>query len=282
MFSRIRDAQFLNGFVAIRTEFVLSVFAVFCTVLVSGCGPAYPNCETDAHCKAHGEFCVDSKCAQCRVDSNCPGAGTDQCVACVSGACGRKPDCCTSKLDCGSGKQCLNNRCATECTADSECPSGQKCTAGSCVRSSEGNVQDGASCSSDRDCGGGKCVKGKCSGTGSGASDCDKLGVAYFDFNEYTLSSTAQNTVSAAAKCLKERNISTVTIEGHCDERGTDAYNMELGNRRAKAVREYLKTVNPKVTAKTISYGKTKPVCSEDSESCWGQNRRAEFRPKGK
>ena len=246
-------------------------------VLVSGCGPAYPNCETDTHCKAKGEYCVDSKCAQCRLDSHCPGAGTDICVSCVAGACGRKADCCTNKLDCGSGKQCLNNKCAAECSADVQCPAGHKCMAGSCILPD--TSVDGASCLSDKDCKGGTCVKGKCSSGGAGQVDCSKLDPALFDFNEYTLSSNAQNIVSASAKCLKERNISTVTIEGHCD---TDAYNMELGNRRAKAVREYLKTVAPKVTAKTISYGKTKPVCNEDNESCWGQNRRAEFRAKGK
>ena len=249
-------------------------------VLVSGCGPAYPNCETDTHCKAKGEYCVDSKCAQCRLDSHCPGAGTDICVSCVAGACGRKADCCTNKLDCGSGKQCLNNKCAAECSADVQCPAGHKCMAGSCILPD--TSVDGASCLSDKDCKGGTCVKGKCSSGGAGQVDCSKLDPALFDFNEYTLSSNAQNIVSASAKCLKERNISTVTIEGHCDERGTDAYNMELGNRRATAVREYLKTVAPKVTAKTISYGKTKPVCNEDNESCWGQNRRAEFRAKGK
>ena len=248
--------------------------------LASGCGPAYPNCETDTHCKAKGEYCVDTKCAQCRLDSHCPGAGTDICVSCVGGACGRKPDCCTSKLDCGSGKQCLNNKCAAECTGDVQCPAGHKCMAGSCILPD--SSVDGASCTSDRDCKGGTCVKGKCSSSGAGQVDCSKLDPALFDFNEYTLSASAQNIVSASAKCLKERNVSTVTIEGHCDERGTDAYNMELGNRRAKAVREYLKTVAPKVTAKTISYGKTKPVCNEDNEGCWGQNRRAEFRAKGK
>ena len=269
----------VQAFRSIRAiAFTLGVLGV----LASGCGPAYPNCETDSHCKAKGEYCVDSKCAQCRLDSHCPGAGTDLCVSCVAGACGRKPDCCTSKLDCGSGKQCQNNKCAAECTGDMQCPAGQKCLAGSCVMP-EG-AADGAGCALDKDCKSGKCVKGKCapSATGEGGVDCSQLDPAYFDFNEYTLSSTAQNSVSASAKCLKERNISTVTIEGHCDERGTDAYNMELGNRRAKAVREYLKTLAPKVNAKTISYGKTKPVCNEDTESCWAKNRRAELRAKGK
>lgn len=259
---------------------VFSLVAVFVLGLAtSACGPAYPNCETDNHCKAKGEYCVDSKCAQCRIDTHCPGAATDTCVACVGGACGRKPDCCTSKLDCGAGKQCLNNRCEAECTGDASCPTGYKCTAGSCVRSLEA-TSVGASCSSDSQCGGGKCVGGKC--TAAGGVDCDKLDPAYFEFNEYTLTSSTQDALSSAAKCFKERNITSMTIEGHCDERGTDAYNMELGNRRAKAVKEYLKTVAPKLSAKTISYGKTKPTCNEDSESCWGKNRRAEFRVKSK
>jgi peptidoglycan-associated lipoprotein len=244
-------------------------------VVLTGCGPTYPNCSSDDHCKAKGEFCVDSKCAQCRVDANCPGAGTDQCVACVKGACGRKPDCCSTKLDCGNGKKCEGGKCMAECAADADCPNGGKCTNGGCVAA--GGVTEGAGCKTDGDCGKGlKCQGGKCMDEKGECSLAD----VHFDFNEAALTSQAQDTLSADAKCMKEKKIASLLIEGHTDEKGTDAYNMELGNRRAKAVREYLQHLFPKLKAKTVSYGKTKPVCSEESESCQGQNRRAEFKAK--
>jgi peptidoglycan-associated lipoprotein len=67
-----------------------------------------------------------------------------------------------------------------------------------------------------------------------------------------------------------------VTIEGHCDERGTRAYNLALGARRAETVKQYLEE-NGVAGARvgTISYGKERPVCAESTEECWARNRRA-------
>jgi peptidoglycan-associated lipoprotein len=244
--------------------------------LLTGCGPSYPNCANDDTCKSKGEFCLDGKCAQCRVDANCPGAGSDVCATCEKGSCGRKADCCTTKLDCGSGKKCDANKCVAECAADTDCSGGAKCQAGACVGGDSGNTAGGG-CKGDADCGKGlKCTDGKCLDANG---ECSLVGVR-FDFNEANLSSSAQDTLSANIKCMKEKKIGTTIVEGHCDERGTDAFNMELGNRRAKAVKEYVTHLNPKLKAKTVSYGKTKPVCSEDSESCHTQNRRVEFQAK--
>jgi peptidoglycan-associated lipoprotein len=69
-----------------------------------------------------------------------------------------------------------------------------------------------------------------------------------------------------------------VLIEGHCDERGTNAYNLALGERRAKATHDYL--VKRGVAAAritTVSYGEERPVCSQHNEACWSRNRRAHF-----
>ena len=65
-------------------------------------------------------------------------------------------------------------------------------------------------------------------------------------------------------------------IEGHCDERGSDEYNLALGDKRAQAVEEFFQTMGiPQAQLTVISYGKEKPVCSEQSEDCWQKNRRA-------
>lgn len=244
--------------------------------LASGCGPSYPNCGGDEECKAKGEFCLNNKCAQCRTDNHCPGADTDKCVTCQAGACGRKADCCSSNLDCGAGKKCdtAGNKCVAQCAADTDCPAGQKCSGGAC-QAPVVSGGDGSGCKSDGECGNGlKCKDGKCL---DAAGQCGFAPI-YFTFNEYALTDAAQNGLSANLKCVKEKPVTSITVEGHCDERGTDAYNMELGTKRAKVVKDFLQSSLPKVKVKTMSYGKTKPVCSEDGEDCWGKNRRAEFK----
>jgi peptidoglycan-associated lipoprotein len=67
-----------------------------------------------------------------------------------------------------------------------------------------------------------------------------------------------------------------ILIEGHCDERGTSAYNLALGDRRANAAKEYLVSLGIDASrVRTISYGKERPFCTESTESCWQENRRA-------
>jgi peptidoglycan-associated lipoprotein len=260
-----------------RLSGALWAVAALLLALATGCGPSYPNCNNDEHCKSKGEFCLDNKCAQCRTDSHCPGADTDKCVTCQAGGCGRKADCCSSNLDCGAGKKCdtAGNKCVAQCAADTDCPAGQKCAAGAC-KAPEGNLSgDASGCKADGDCGAGlKCKDGRCL---DAAGQCGFAPI-YFSFNEYSLTDSAQNGLSANLKCFKEKPVTTITVEGHCDERGTDAYNMELGTKRAKVVKDFLQSSLPKVKVKTMSYGKTKPLCSEDGEDCWGKNRRAEFK----
>ncbi len=255
---------------------VAAVAVVAVSALMAGCsGPTYPNCANDDQCKSKGEYCVNTKCAQCRIDSQCPGAESDKCISCQTGACGRKPDCCSSNLDCGAGKKCdvAGNKCVPQCAADTDCAPGQKCAAGACSTPAVTASTDG--CKGDGDCGAGlKCKDGSCLDEKGNCA----LATINFSFNEYNLTETAQNGLSANLKCLKDKPVAGVTVEGHCDERGTDAYNMELGTKRAKAVKDFLQAALPKVKVKTMSYGKTKPVCSTDDEGCWGKNRRAEFR----
>lgn len=91
------------------------------------------------------------------------------------------------------------------------------------------------------------------------------------DFSDETLAVLKAN----AAK-LKEKAGTAILIEGHADDRGTIAYNLALGQERARAVEEYYVSLGiPLSRMSTISYGELKPVCSEQDEACWGQNRRA-------
>jgi peptidoglycan-associated lipoprotein len=98
----------------------------------------------------------------------------------------------------------------------------------------------------------------------------------YFEYDESSLSDDARGKLARNADLLKSQGQFMVTIEGHADERGTNEYNLALGERRSNAVRDYLGSLG--VTGdrlRTISYGEERPACTETEESCWSQNRRA-------
>jgi peptidoglycan-associated lipoprotein len=98
----------------------------------------------------------------------------------------------------------------------------------------------------------------------------------YFDYDESNLSDDTRQKLSRNSDLLKSQPQFSVTIEGHADSRGTSEYNLALGERRANAVRDYLSSLGVAATRmRTISYGKERPLCTEEVESCWSQNRRA-------
>lgn len=100
----------------------------------------------------------------------------------------------------------------------------------------------------------------------------------YFDYDRYDLSADARTILRANADWLKSNSDVRVEIEGHCDERGTNEYNLALGAKRAQSAREYLTTLGvAPARLSTISYGEEIPVCREQDENCWRQNRRARF-----
>jgi peptidoglycan-associated lipoprotein len=107
------------------------------------------------------------------------------------------------------------------------------------------------------------------------------LKTVYFDLNSSDLSADARQTLGANAAWLKGHNVK-ITIEGHCDKRGSTEYNLALGERRAYIVRNYLKSlgVNPDRMA-IISYGEEKPLDYSESEGSLAKNRRAEFVVRG-
>jgi peptidoglycan-associated lipoprotein len=102
---------------------------------------------------------------------------------------------------------------------------------------------------------------------------------AYFDYNKHTLRPDAEAALKKDAQTLadiiKQYPTFKLTVEGFCDERGSDEYNLALGDARAKQTKEYLSTLGlPTNQLATISYGKDKPVCTDHDEDCWQKNRR--------
>ena len=97
----------------------------------------------------------------------------------------------------------------------------------------------------------------------------------YFDYDESSLTDDTRQKLSRNADLLKSQPQFSVTLEGHADSRGTNEYNLALGERRANAVKDYLGSLGVGgERLRTISYGEERPVCTEEVESCWSQNRR--------
>ena len=104
------------------------------------------------------------------------------------------------------------------------------------------------------------------------------LADVYFDLDESTIKNEARGPLQANADWLKKWGSTLITIEGHCDSRGSSEYNLALGARRAEAVKQYLVNLGvPANRVTVVSKGKEQPFCSEEAESCWAQNRRGHF-----
>jgi peptidoglycan-associated lipoprotein len=116
--------------------------------------------------------------------------------------------------------------------------------------------------------------------------EIDRLGLlaeVHFDFDRYDLRDADRPILTKNAEVLKKFDFLRVTIEGHCDERGTVEYNLALGERRAKAAYDYLVSLGvPADRLKTVSYGKEVQLCQEAREDCWFRNRRAKPTVSGK
>ena len=98
----------------------------------------------------------------------------------------------------------------------------------------------------------------------------------FFAFDSFDLDADAQELLQDQAAWLKQYNKASITIEGHCDERGTREYNLALGEKRAQAVKNYLNGLGVGISSlSTISYGKERPAVVGSSEDAWSQNRRS-------
>jgi peptidoglycan-associated lipoprotein len=123
----------------------------------------------------------------------------------------------------------------------------------------------------------------------NGSSDLDKweqgtvgrggpLSDIHFGYNDYTINDQDGSVLKSNASWLQAHPQTKVQVEGYCDERGSEEYNIALGAKRAEAGKDYLETLGISTTRmSTISYGKELPLCTDHDESCWSQNRRDHF-----
>lgn len=106
------------------------------------------------------------------------------------------------------------------------------------------------------------------------------LSPLYFDYDSAVLRPEASQTLVTVAEYLKRNPRLSITVEGHCDERGTEEYNMGLGDKRAHSIRTYLVRLGiDQRRIRTVSFGKLKPAAVGQGEEAWSQNRRGEFVP---
>jgi peptidoglycan-associated lipoprotein len=111
-------------------------------------------------------------------------------------------------------------------------------------------------------------------------TDAPAMADVYFDFDRYVIRKDGQPVLEANGAWIKNAPAASILIEGHCDERGTLAYNLVLGEKRARAAKHYLEDLGiPASRLKIISYGEVRPFCREHEESCYQKNRRAHFVP---
>ena len=116
--------------------------------------------------------------------------------------------------------------------------------------------------------------------------EIERLGLLsdiHYDFDRADIRDGDRQTLTKNAEVLKKFDFLRITVEGHCDERGTVEYNLALGERRARAAFDYLISLGVAADRlKSVSYGKEVPICRESSEECWARNRRAHFTVTGK
>ena len=99
-----------------------------------------------------------------------------------------------------------------------------------------------------------------------------------FDYDKYDIRPDARPVLNSVAAFLNDNKGVNIVLEGHCDDRGTNEYNLALGEKRAKAAKNYLSTLGVSPARMiVITFGEEKPLCYEQEDTCWQQNRRAHF-----
>jgi peptidoglycan-associated lipoprotein len=227
-----------------RRFLVIAIATVGLTTL-AGC-PSKPKngeCKSSQDCadqEGYGKVCVEGRCQECGADT-----------------------------DCKDGFVCRTNKCVPkpQCAKDTDCPSGQLCQNDKCV------VDQAALDAARR-------AEEEAARRNAVPAECNDPAAftVRFGFDKSNLVPESQATLQKLADCLKRAPAKKVTIEGNCDERGTTQYNIALGARRAESAKKYLSDLGAGAKLETVSYGKERPICSEQTEDCWAKNRRDDFK----
>ncbi len=194
----------------------------------------------------------------------------------LGAGCGPKYPKCEEDEDCKAGEFCVNQLCQ-KCRTDADCQTGQSCNAGAC-EDIVGYCDQSRACPTGQECVGNRCqmpqeeplVREQKPTTGC------QLTTVYFAFDSSNLETQARDTIARNAQCVREKHMSSVRVTGHTDPRGTEEYNLALGDRRARSVEQYMASLGIEKRGLTVSSMGEELARGED-ESGWAQDRRVEF-----
>lgn len=203
---------------------------ILVVIAAIGCGPKYPACAKDGHCN-DGEFCVNGRCQQCRAAGDCA-AGE----SCRDGVC-RPAGYCEESADCAAGQVCRESTCGP-CLAAADCGPDRACVDGVCVAA---ECRSDAECPAGLSCQGRRCIAAQQASGTAPAHRCE-LGSIFFDYDSAQIDDETRRVLQQNYECLMSSG-ARVTLEGHCDPRGTTEYNMALGDRRARRTKKVLKAM---------------------------------------
>ena len=259
----------------IRT--ISGVVATLGLVWLAGCKPDYPLCGANDDCQVAehlGDVCVNGTCQECLEDNQCVERKGEN-FFCNSGRCEARPEP------------------EPQCAVNEDCQSNQKCEAQQCVAAPESTqlkaigeaCNESTECGTDNSCLNGLCVTAeiaaliqKCQSYTTDTAPQRADHSILFEFNDHQLTEPSRSELQMAAECLKLSPNSQIVLEGHCDDRGTQEYNLALGEKRANSVKKYLAALGVDLKQLiTRSKGENEPICRDPSENCWAQNRRVLF-----
>lgn len=184
---------------------------------------------------------------------------------------------CNDDSHCHQGEFCVNGTCQQCRPGENDCPPGQQCNAGRC-EPIPGYCSSSSDCPGGQECRNHRCVASQVTTSepvDTGEASCS-LTPVYFAYDSSELDSSARATMQSNAQCIQQRNIASVSLVGHTDPRGTEEYNLALGERRARAVQSYLQNLG--IDASRIHASSMgEEMASGTDEASWARDRRVDF-----
>jgi peptidoglycan-associated lipoprotein len=198
-------------------------------------------------------------------------------LALAATGCGPEYPNCSQDEDCHEAEYCVNGHCQQCRTAD-DCPRGQSCSAGRCDPIS-GYCESGEDCAEGERCEDHRCAWIPTPTLAATTPDTPppacQLRTVSFAFDSEDLSADSRDQIEQNAVCIRERGIGSMHLAGHCDPRGTEEYNLALGDRRARSVQRYLRSLGIEAQVSVSSMGEE--MARGVDEGSWRQDRRVVF-----
>lgn len=198
------------------------------------------------------------------------------CAASWSAACGPTYPKCEEDEDCKAGEFCVNQLCQ-KCRTDADCAKGQACNAGAC-EDIPGYCDESITCPAGQECVGNRCQAPQeepLTRPEPPSTGC-QLQAVYFAYDSSNLEPSARDLIAKNAQCIREKSMASVRITGHTDPRGTEEYNLALGDRRARSVEQYMSSLGVE-RGHLSSSSMGEELARGEDESGWAQDRRVEF-----